>query len=92
MTDRNVIEPTTGKFFSINARYSIDPDSTAEQLFNDFACLAGSGMAVLDDLVSEDASMAQNQKVFAAYYLLEQAIAAHERAHEMMFKAGKLDS
>ncbi len=92
MADRNVIEPTADKFFSLNARYTIDPASTAGELFNDFDCLAGSGMAILSELAAEIAAKDQSEKVFAAYYLLKQAIAAHSKAHSMMFKAGQLDS
>lgn len=49
-------------------------------------------MAILSELAAEIAAKDQSEKVFAAYYLLKQAIAAHNKAHAMMFKAGQLDS
>ena len=91
MAVETLIETDGNEFFQMNARYSINPSSTAGELFNDFDCLAGSGMAVLSDVASE-AGPGVGEKIFAAYYLLQQAIAAHSKAHKMLFRAGALDS
>lgn len=76
----------TAPFFRLNAVYTIQPGTTADQLLNDVSCLMNAGLATLDAMTDEPESSRTDMQ-WAALYLLQQADAVLHEARRQLAAA-----
>ena len=64
--------PAAPAFFSLRAKYSIEPGASVGQLAEDARCLIRTGLAALESYVMQHAVGVNHETVWAAVYLLRQ--------------------